>query len=148
MGCSNVKILVKTLDFDEAIEKALEIFSNEGKLLSDDFSLDVDIEEKSCVLAGYEAIKNAEFLNIYEKQFKEYQDKIVSLVFNNYGRFDFKDLPDCRNKFSQLFGDYLVSHITFKVSIYDGESFCPFLNIEKLRLNPNDYFIVSINYKY
>lgn len=147
MGYREVKILVKVKDFEEAEEKALEVFGNEGKYLSDNYKLKI-LDDCSESLAGYEALQNKEFLELFKQQYEDFYDIIVPLYFGKLIKIDssLDDISKIRNSFSLKIKNYFSDHITQKVLIYDGEDFCPMLSKEKLLQKPNEYFIVTILY--
>ena len=78
-----------------------------------------------------------------QKQIDDYQSKLSELIgWNPTGYWSLKDI---RNTASQ-YSDYLTSLISFSTKIYDGEDYCPVLDLFKVEENPNNYFFVTIKY--
>lgn len=148
MSWSNVIILVNALDFDEAEQKALDVFETEGAIVCDgQYELESgepdEHSENRSTLAGYEALKSKDFLEKIQKQIDDYQSKLSELIgWNPTGYWSLKDI---RNTASQ-YSDYLTSLISFSTKIYDGEDYCPVLDLFKVEENPNNYFFVTIKY--
>ena len=144
MSWSSVIILVPENDFEEAESAALQVFETEGIIVCDgSYEIETDSFDVTLTLAGYEALKSEDFLEKLQKQIDDYQSKLSELIgLNPEGYWSLKDV---RNTASQ-YSDYLTSLISFSTKIYDGEDYCPVLDLFKVEENPNNYFFVTIKY--
>lgn len=148
MSWSSVIILVPANDFEEAESAALQVFETEGIIVCDgNYELESgepdENSDNQTTLAGYEALKSEDFLEKLQKQIDDYQSKLSELIgWNPEGYWSLKDV---RNTASQ-YSDYLTSLISFSTKIYDGEDYCPVLDLFKVEENPNNYFFVTIKY--
>ena len=144
MSWSSVIILVPANDFEEAESAALQVFETEGIIVCDgSYEIETDSFDVTLTLAGYEALKSEDFLEKLQKQIDDYQSKLSELIgWNPEGYWSLKDV---RNTASQ-YSDYLTSLISFSTKIYDGEDYCPVLDLFKVEENPNNYFFVTIKY--
>lgn len=144
MSWSSVIILVPANDFEEAESAALQVFETEGIIVCDgSYEIETDSFDVTLTLAGYEALKSEDFLEKLQKQIDDYQSKLSELIgWNPEGYWSLKDVRNTASKYS----DYLTSLISFSTKIYDGEDYCPVLDLFKVEENPNNYFFVTIKY--
>ena len=144
MSWSSVIILVPANDFEEAESAALQVFETEGIIVCDGiYEIETDSFDVTLTLAGYEALKSEDFLEKLQKQIEDYQSKFSELIgWNPEGYWSLKDIRNIASKYS----DYLTSLISFSTKIYDGEDYCPVLDLFKVEENPNNYFFVTIKY--